>query len=71
MVMVGGGLVVGLGVALLAGRLVESLLFGVRANDPATLVVVLVTLLATAFLAALVPAVRSTRIDPMITMRAE
>lgn len=71
MVMVGGGLVVGLGVALVAGRMVESMLFGVRANDPVTLGVVLATLVATAFLAALVPAVRSTRIDPMITMRAE
>jgi ABC-type antimicrobial peptide transport system permease subunit len=71
MVMVGGGVVVGLGAALLAGRLVESMLFGVRANDPTTLAVVLLTLVATAFLAALVPAVRSTRIDPMITMRAE
>jgi putative ABC transport system permease protein len=71
MAMVAGGLVVGLGVALVAGRLVESMLFGVRANDPTTLVVVLLTLLATAFLAALVPAVRSTRIDPMITMRAD
>jgi len=71
MIMVGGGLVVGLGVALVAGRLVESMLFGVRANDPVTLGVVLATLVATAFLAALVPAVRSTRIDPMITMRGE
>ena len=71
MVMVGGGLVVGVGLALVAGRLVESMLFGVRANDPMTLAVVLLTLLGTAFLAALVPAVRSTRIDPMITMRAE
>lgn len=71
MVMVAGGLVVGLGVALVAGRLVESMLFGVRANDPTTLIVVLLTLVATAFVAALVPAIRSTRIDPMITMRAE
>jgi putative ABC transport system permease protein len=71
MIMVGGGLVVGLGLALVAGRLVESMLFGVRANDPVTLGVVLLTLVATAFLAAWVPAVRSTRIDPMITMRAE
>ena len=71
MVMVGGGLVVGVGLALLAGRWVESMLFGVRANDPITLGVVLLTLLATAFVAAFIPARRSTRIDPMITMRAE
>jgi len=71
MVMVGGGLVVGVGLALVAGRWVESMLFGVQANDPVTLGVVLLTLLATAFLAAFIPARRSTRIDPMITMRAE
>ncbi len=71
MVMVAGGLVVGVGLALEAGRWVESLLFGIRANDPVTLGVVLITLLGTAFLAAFIPARRSTRIDPMITMRAE
>ena len=63
--------VVWVGLALLAGRWVNSMLFGVEANDPATLTVVLLTLLGTASLAAFIPARRSTRIDPMITMRAE
>ncbi|HSM03876.1 MAG TPA: hypothetical protein VK858_04615, partial [Longimicrobiales bacterium] len=71
MIMVAGGLVVGVGLALVAGRWIESLLFGVQANDPVTLGVVLLTLLGTAFVAAFIPARRSTRIDPMITMRAE
>ncbi|MEJ2541069.1 MAG: ABC transporter permease, partial [Gemmatimonadota bacterium] len=71
MITVATGLMVGVGAALVAGRWLESVLFGVRANDPVTLGVVLLTLMSTAFLAAFIPARRSTRIDPMITMRAE
>ena len=53
------------------GRLIRSLLFGVEATDPLTLGVVGLVLTATAALAALVPAARASRVDPMEVLRAE
>ena len=63
------GAVVGLVGALAAGRLLESTLFGVEPSDPGTLTLTGLVLLAVAWGAALIPAVRSTRVDPMIAMR--
>jgi len=68
---VGWGLVVGLGAALVATRAIESLLFGVSPTDPLTFVAVMSLLLAAAALASYVPARRATRVDPIVTMRAE
>jgi ABC-type antimicrobial peptide transport system permease subunit len=65
------GLVVGLGITLAGGRVVASLLYGMRASDPLTLGAVAVVLLAVAMLATWIPARRATRVDPMIALRAE
>jgi putative ABC transport system permease protein len=65
------GLIAGIAGALLLTRLLQGFLFGVSATDPATFVAMAVVLLAVAFVASWIPATRSTRIDPMITMRAE
>lgn len=65
------GLVVGVAGGLVLVRLMQGLLFGVSSTDPTTFAVVVVLLLGTAILATWIPARRSTRIDPMITMRAE
>jgi predicted permease len=68
---------VAIGVALGAAgaaaltRLMESLLFGVAALDPATYVVVSVALFAVALLAGYLPVRRVTRVDPMQSLRAE
>jgi putative ABC transport system permease protein len=61
------------GVAILAvvGRLLSSLLFGVRAFDAAAIGLAIVVLGITTTLAALVPAWRSTRLEPMVALRAE
>ena len=61
------------GVAILAivGRLLSSLLFGVRAFDAAAIGLAIVILGITTTLAALVPAWRSTRVEPMVALRAE
>jgi putative ABC transport system permease protein len=57
--------------ALALGRLIESMLFGVRARDPMTTVTIPVILLAAAFLASCVPALRASRIPPMEALRNE
>ena len=59
--LVGVGVVLGLGGAALLTRLMESLLFGVTALDPATYVGVATVLIVTAALAGYLPARRATR----------
>jgi len=71
MTMVGVGVVVGVIVAILSTRLLASLLFGVTPTDPVTLAAVAVVLLGAAWLGVALPARRSTRIDPLTTMRAD
>ena len=67
--MVGAGIVVGLLGAVLLQHLIEAMLFNVRPGDPVTYVSVTVLLIVVALLAAIVPAVRATRVDPMIALR--
>jgi putative ABC transport system permease protein len=64
-----GGVVVGLGAALLGGRLMTSVLFGVGAADPKTMVAVPCVLLAVALAACLIPARRAASVDPADTLR--
>lgn len=59
------GLALGLGGALLAGRVLTSLLYGVEPNDPATLAAVAALLLVVAGLACWIPARRATGVDPV------
>ncbi len=63
----------GLGVAfaLLLGRVIAALLYGVGAHDPMTFAAVVVLLLGAALLACWVPARRASRVDPLIALRAE
>jgi putative ABC transport system permease protein len=57
--------------AWLSSRLLESLLFEVRAHDPFLLGAALFVLLAVAFFAAWIPARKAMRVDPMIALRYE
>jgi len=63
------GVAIGLPGGYGLGRLVESQLFGLTARDPLTFGVATLTLLATAFLAGYLPAVRATRVHPMVALR--
>jgi putative ABC transport system permease protein len=65
------GLVVGIAGALAAGRILSSLLFQVSARDPLTIGGVAVMLLGVSVVAALGPARRATRVDPMKALRFE
>jgi ABC-type antimicrobial peptide transport system permease subunit len=65
------GVVLGGAASLAAVRLLQSFLWGVTPSDPMTFVMVVITLLAVAFLASLVPALRVLRLDPASTLRSE
>jgi len=65
------GAALGLLGAWLCSRLLESLLFQVRAHDPLLLGLAVLILVAVAFLAAWLPARRAMRVDPMIALRYE
>ena len=65
------GLVAGLAAALMLTRLMEALLFEVSPNDPATLAGVAALITAVAAAASLLPAVRATRVDPIVALRDE
>ncbi|MCC7131069.1 MAG: FtsX-like permease family protein, partial [Gemmatimonadales bacterium] len=69
--LVAGGVLVGLGLAIIVGKLLEGLLFGVRGIDPVTLVVVPLVLILVTLLAAWVPARRAGRIDPVVALKSE
>lgn len=64
------GAAVGLVCSLAAARLLTSELYGVGATDPATFVAMPVFLLGVALLATLLPARRSTRVDPSEALRS-
>jgi predicted permease len=65
------GIAVGAVVALLATRLLSSMLYGVGATDPLTFVSVAGILAAVALLSSYFPARRATRVDPMVVLRYE
>ncbi len=65
------GLVVGLGVSLLASRALGGLLFGISPNDPATYAAIVGVLLLVSVIASYGPARRATRVDPLIALRDE
>jgi predicted permease len=65
------GATVGIGVALGVTRYLASMLFGVHANDPITIIAVAALLALVAFAACYVPARRATRVDPIVALRYE
>jgi predicted permease len=65
------GAAFGLGAALAVTRWVESLLFGLKANDPLTMVLAALVLLTVAAVAGYLPARRAARIDPLKALRHE
>ncbi len=67
----GLGLVIGLVLAGLLGRLLSVILFDVKPLDPVVFGAVAFTLLGTGTLACLIPARRATRVDPSDAMRSE
>ncbi|MGB6686869.1 MAG: ABC transporter permease [Terracidiphilus sp.] len=67
----GIGLVIGMGCAFAAARLLSSLLYGIRPDDPATIAAVAVGLTAVTMLACYIPARGAMRVDPTTALRYE
>jgi len=69
--MLAAGLVVGILAVLAAGRLIASLLFGLKPNDAATIVFSATLLIIVALAAGYLPARRASRVDPVTALRFE
>src|SRR2546429_4488167 len=65
------GVVLGTVGALLLTRYLSSMLYGVGANDPPTLLSVATLLIGVSALASYIPARRAMRVDPMVALRYE
>jgi ABC-type antimicrobial peptide transport system permease subunit len=65
------GATIGVPIALATTRYISSELYGIRATDPGTMAVAILTLVAVAGIAGLLPARRATKVDPMVALRYE
>jgi ABC-type antimicrobial peptide transport system permease subunit len=65
------GLVAGLILAAASTRLLQAQLHGVQAIDPVSIAAAVIVLGASAVLAVLVPAMRASRVSPIVALRAE
>ncbi|MEY2563052.1 MAG: hypothetical protein QOH88_1245 [Verrucomicrobiota bacterium] len=62
------GVAIGLASALILTRVMSSLLFGISATDPATFVAISLVLITVALVASYIPALRATKVDPMVAL---
>jgi predicted permease len=69
--MLAAGAILGVALALLAGRGASALLFGLKPWDVASLMFAFVLLSAIALIASWIPALRASRLDPVAALRAE
>jgi ABC-type antimicrobial peptide transport system permease subunit len=67
--LIGAGLAIGLPAALASAKLIAATLVGVSPSDPETLALVTLIMLTAGVCAALIPAARASRVDPMAALR--
>ncbi len=65
------GLAIGLPAAWATSRLVKSFLYGIKADDPSSIAAAIVTMAIAVLVAGYAPALRASRIDPVIALRSE
>lgn len=71
LLLMAAGFGIGVPAALVSARVVENLLFGVRAIDPATVCAAMAVMTLVGAIAGLIPARRASRVDPMVALRNE
>jgi putative ABC transport system permease protein len=71
LVLLAAGLVIGSGLAVLAGRAASSMLFGLKPSDPLVFAVAIGLLALVGLAASFLPAHRASRLDPMTALRDE
>jgi putative ABC transport system permease protein len=71
MTLVAGGLLAGVVITLAAVRALQTVLYGVSPRDPLTIAAVATLFVVTAFLASSIPALRATRVDPLVALKRE
>ncbi len=57
--------------AAFATRVLATMLFGIKPDDPGTFIAIAALLLAVAVLGCLIPARRAAKVDPMVALRTE
>jgi ABC-type antimicrobial peptide transport system permease subunit len=65
------GIVVGVGLAAVVARTMQSIVFGISTRDPITFVLVVVALAAVSAIATYFPARRAAAVDPLEALRQE
>ncbi len=63
------GLTIGIPIVLAVSRYVKSFMYGIEPNDPLSVTLAVLTLIAAGMLSAFIPACRAARIDPMTALR--
>jgi len=71
MTLVAGGLLAGVVITLSTVRALQTVLYGVSPRDPLTIAAVAGLFVVTAFLASSIPALRATRVDPLVALRQD
>jgi predicted permease len=71
LILVAIGAIIGIVGALVGGRYLTSLLFGVGAMDPLTMLVATATIAGVSILAGYLPARRASQVDPLVALHAE
>jgi len=71
LIMVALGVAIGIPAALAATRLISSMLYDLKPNDPLTITVSASVMIAVAAFAGYLPARRASRVDPMVALRYE
>ena len=65
------GVAIGVPVALAVARMISTRLFGVGANDPLTIAAAVLAMTAVAAFAGFLPALRASKVDPVVALRYE
>jgi ABC-type antimicrobial peptide transport system permease subunit len=71
LLLVAFGVGVGIPVAMVATRLINSMLFGLKNTDPVAMLIVIAALSAVGAFASYIPARRAMKVDPMVALRYE